>query len=74
MNQELQRRCELFVDNKNVLDKKFVWDNAMIMPVCAMLHADLDKKVDVERLTECKTLLKNHLHKKHVAEGTACNR
>ena len=30
----------------------------MIMPVCAMLHADLDKKVDVERLTECKTLLK----------------
>ena len=58
MNQELQRRCELFVDNKNVLDKKFVWDSAMIMPVCAMLHADLDKKVDVERLTECKTLLK----------------
>lgn len=58
MNQELQKRCELFVENKNVLEKKFVWDSAMIMPVCAMLHTELNKKVDVERLMECKTLLK----------------
>lgn len=58
MNQELQKRCELFVENRNILEKKFVWDSAMIMPVCAMLHTELDKKVDIERLTECRTLLK----------------
>ena len=58
MNQELQERCQLFVENKNVLDKGFVWDGATIMPICAMLHAQNNQTVDVEKMKECRKLLK----------------
>ncbi len=58
MNQELQERCQLFVDNKNVLDKGFVWDGATIMPICAMLHAQKNQKVNVEKMKECRKILK----------------
>lgn len=58
MNQELKEKCQLFVENKNVLDKSFVWDGATIMPVCAMLYAQNNQKVDVEKMKECRKLLK----------------
>lgn len=58
MNQELQERCQLFVDNKNALDKGFVWDGATIMPICAMLHAQKNQKVNVEKMKECRKILK----------------
>lgn len=58
MKQELQEKCQLFVENKNTLDKSFVWDSMMIMPVCAMLHAEENKKVDTTRIKDCRKLLK----------------
>ncbi len=58
MNQELLEKCQLFVENKNALDKGFVWDGATIMPVCAMLYTQNNQKVDVEQLKECRKLLK----------------
>lgn len=58
MNQALQEKCQLFVENKNVLDKNFVWDSMMIMPVCAMLHAEENRKVDTARMKDCRKLLK----------------
>ncbi len=58
MEQQLQERCQLFVENKNALDKGFTWDTAIIMPVCAMLHAQKDQKVDVDKMKECRKLLK----------------
>ncbi len=58
MEQQLQERCQLFVENKNALDKGFTWDMATIMPVCAMLHAQKDQKVDVDKMKECRKLLK----------------
>lgn len=58
MNQELLEKCQLFVENKKVLDKGFVWDGATIMPVCAMLYTQNNQKVDVEKIKECRKLLK----------------
>lgn len=58
MNQELQERCQLFVENKNLLEKGFVWDGATIMPVCAMLYTQDNRKVEVEKIKECRKLLK----------------
>lgn len=58
MNKELLEKCQLFVENKNALDKGFVWDGATIMPVCAMLYAQNNQKVDVEKMKGCRKLLK----------------
>lgn len=58
MNRELQEKCQLFVENKNLLDKGFVWDGATIMPVCAMLYTQNNRKVEVEKIKECRKLLK----------------
>ena len=58
MNQKLQERCQLFVENKNTLDKNFVWDGATIMPVCAMLHAEQNRSVDIQKMKECRKILK----------------
>lgn len=58
MKQELLEKCQLFVENKNKLDKDFAWDSAIIMPVCAMIYAQNDQKVDTQKMKECRKLLK----------------
>lgn len=58
MKQELLEKCQLFVENKNKLDKDFTWDSAIIMPVCAMIYAQNNQKVDTQKMKDCRKLLK----------------
>ncbi len=58
MKQELLEKCQLFVENKNVMDKSFVWDSAYIMPLCAILHTEKNMQINVDKMKECKKLLK----------------
>ncbi|MBQ9983988.1 MAG: hypothetical protein IJP29_05295 [Lachnospiraceae bacterium] len=41
MNQELLAKCQLFVENKNALDKGFVWDGATIIAEYTAMLATL---------------------------------
>lgn len=58
MKQELLEKCQLFVENKNVIEKKFAWDSMMIMPVCAFLYTEKNMQIDADKMKACRKLLK----------------
>jgi len=58
MNTELQKSCELFVQNRDAIKKGFSLENAYIITMCANLYASKTTSVDVEQLKECKKILK----------------
>lgn len=58
MNQELQKRCELFIANKEALAKKFKLEDAGIISACSMVYTEKNVSVDMEKLTQCKDMVK----------------
>ena len=59
MRDSLQRLCEDFVANRDVLKSKFKWENSYIYPVCASIFCARGVRADADRLLEAKRLLKD---------------
>lgn len=58
MNNSLQRRCELFIQNYNEIRGGFKWDSTYILPLCANIFTERGKQADAEWLKRCLNLLK----------------
>ena len=38
MRDELQKRCQLFIENRDIVKYAFGWESAYIYPLCASLY------------------------------------
>lgn len=59
MRDSLQRLCEDFVENRDLLRKKFKWENSYIYPVCANIFCARGVRADADKLLDAKHLLKD---------------
>ena len=58
MRDSLQRLCEDFIANRDLLRKQFKWENNYIYPVCAGIFCARDVRADADKLLDAKHLLK----------------
>ena len=35
MREELRKRCELFVENRDIIKSVFAWESAYVYPMCS---------------------------------------
>lgn len=59
MRPSLQQRCEAQVRNEAALRKGHKLEFEEVMKLAAMMHVDAGRDVDVERLAQCKRILKD---------------
>lgn len=60
MRETLQKRCELFVANRDALKKAFRWESPYMYPLCASMYTSKNREVDVARLEECRAIIKEN--------------
>lgn len=60
MRSELQKRCELFIANRNTIKSEFSWETAYIYPLCAGLFTAKGVYADAQALRACHDLLKQN--------------
>ena len=60
MNNDLQRKCELFEKNCTVISDKFRFEKPIMSIAAGLIYAGADREADIEKLTECKKILKKH--------------
>ena len=58
MREELRRRCELFVENRDIIKSAFSWESAYVYPMCSGILTARGVHADVQRLLECRDILK----------------
>ncbi len=60
MKNSLKQRCELFVKNRNLLKNNFIWDSAMLHPLCASLYAEKGLEIDPNKIKLSKEIIKKN--------------
>ena len=58
MRDEVRRRCELLIQNRDTLNEAFKWGNGLLNLSAAYMITAKDKQTDVARLKQCKDLVK----------------
>ena len=59
MRNQLQNRCDIFVQNRNVIKDEFGWENSYIYPLCASLYTSKNILADTAQMRACLDLLKD---------------
>ncbi|WP_022762791.1 DUF4003 family protein [Butyrivibrio sp. AD3002] len=59
MKNIVQKRCELLVENRNLIQEGFMLENSLLKAVAAAAFAEKEKTVDVDYLKECRSLLRD---------------
>ena len=59
MRDSLQRLCDEFVANRNVIKSKFKFENSYLYPVCASIFCARGVRADADKLLDAKQLLKD---------------
>ena len=57
MRESLKARCELFIENRDVIKSSFTWQSNYLYPLCSSILTSKNQNADVEKLKECKRLL-----------------
>ena len=60
MTDSLRNKCELFERNRTAISKKFLFEKAMMSIAAGLIFTGADKEADVEKLTECRSILNKH--------------
>ena len=58
MDQALRSRCERFLANRDTLRKAFPWENPYLHAVCAGILTQKNQTAEVDRLHDCRDLLR----------------
>ncbi len=59
MREVLRERCESFFKNREQVKEAFKWENDSLVSVCAAMMTGNERRVDSNRLKECKDILKS---------------
>ena len=57
MRDTLQKRCDLFIENRDIIKSAFRWKSTYIYPLCASLYSSKGMRIDAGKLQECKGIL-----------------
>ncbi|MCL2321532.1 MAG: DUF4003 domain-containing protein [Oscillospiraceae bacterium] len=60
MEEALQKRCNLFIENRDAIKAAFKWNYSYIYPLCAWLYTAKDMKADVDIMRNSLDLLKEN--------------
>ena len=60
MTENLRNKCELFERNRSAVAGKFMFENGMMSIAAGLIFTGADKDADVEKLIECRSILKKH--------------
>lgn len=58
MREEILKRCELLIENRDRMKEVFSWDGGMLWLASGAMYTTKGRKVDTERLQHCKNLIK----------------
>lgn len=58
MEDRLRRQSDLFVNNRILMRRGFLWDYASVQGVAAMMWSAYQKPVDIEKIRQCKKALR----------------
>lgn len=61
MNQSLKEKCQVFVANKEAIEKKFKWESSYVIPACGMLYTEKNVTVNSEKLEQCNDIVKKEM-------------
>ena len=59
MKAELQALCDLFIANRDIAKQAFKWDYSAVYPLCANIFCARGQKADVDRLQQCREIIKS---------------
>ena len=60
MTEIIRNKCELFERNRRAISKKFLFEKSMMSIAAGLIFTGADQEADVEKLTECRSILKKH--------------
>ena len=58
MNDLIMKKCELLVNNKNAIHRKFLFENDLMSVVAGLIFTEADKEADIEKMRECRKILR----------------
>ena len=58
MDEKIQKRCELFIKNRDAFKNAFVWDYTYMHHMAALIYTKQNKLVDAEQVKKCKKMIK----------------
>lgn len=58
MRDEVRRRCELLIQNRDTMNEAFKWGNSLLNLSAAYMITSKEKRTDVAKLKQCKALIK----------------
>ena len=60
MKESIKNKVDLLVSNKEKIEKEFKWGYSLMNIAAALVFTGANKEVDIDRLKECKTVLKKN--------------
>ncbi len=60
MTETLGKRCELLVQNRNAIARKFMLEKPIMSTVAGLIFTGAGKEADIEKMTECRKILNQH--------------
>jgi len=60
MKPELEKLCADYIANRDTVGKAFRWDSSDLYTVCANVFCACGQAADVDRLKECREIIKKH--------------
>jgi len=69
MVKRLQGKCDLFIRNRQEMQKGFTWDYPAVKGLAAMLYTVCGKEVDINYIRTCRKFMRNALANTGYAEG-----
>ena len=58
MREDIRSKCDLLFRNKELIDKEFKWEFAMMNVSAALVFTGANREVNAEKLKECRKMLK----------------
>lgn len=59
MNEALRETVDLFVANKEGVQKAFKWESEYVYPLCSLMYTSVHAEINIERMKEAEQLLKS---------------
>ena len=58
MNENIKAKCDLFVENRNLIHSNFKFDYDTTSVAAALIFTNADKTADIDKIKECRQILK----------------
>ena len=71
MRESLEQLCHEFILNRDAVKSAFPWESAYLYPVCATIFCEKGQRADIERMQECRLLVKSNTSAFHDFRGIA---